>query len=85
MAFELMTQAELEELGLGSQEYPNLDKENGIFYNRFWKFEDEFISTDLLEFRRKYSNGSDIIYLISFNIVATGGKSFKKYEFYKEI
>ena len=85
MGFELMTNGELEALGLDSQEYPYLDKETGELDNRFFKFQDEFISDDFLQFRRKYSNGTNTVYLISFVLSATGGKEYTKYEFYKEV
>ena len=85
MGFALMTTAELKTLGLEGQEYPNLDKEIGILYNRFFKFQNEFISDDFLQFRRKYSNGTNTVYLISFVLSATGGKEYTKYEFYKEV
>tara|TARA_R110000744_G_scaffold22731_3_gene57964 strand:+ start:4270 stop:4512 length:243 start_codon:yes stop_codon:yes gene_type:complete len=79
-----MTTAELELLGLESQKYPGLDRETGVLKNRFWDFEDVFITTDLLEFRRKYISNTDAVYLISFKNVLEAGTAYTKYEFYKE-
>tara|TARA_R110002126_G_scaffold87349_1_gene210346 strand:- start:53 stop:310 length:258 start_codon:yes stop_codon:yes gene_type:complete len=84
MAFTKMTTAELELLGLESQKYPGLDRETGVLKNRFWDFEDVFITTDLLEFRRKYISNTDAVYLISFKNVLETGTAYTKYEFYKE-
>ena len=84
MAFVLMTAEEIKELGLESQDYPHMDGETGVLDKLYWKFEKEFISDDLLLFRRKYTNGTDVVYLISTKTAVAGGSEYTKYEFYKE-
>ena len=85
MGFIKMTDAELQAIGLVSQEDANLNKETGGFSSNVWTYENTFISDDSSEFRRKYKNGINSIFLISFKTVATGGNEYSKYEFYKEV
>ena len=69
MGFIKMTDAELQAIGLVSQEDANLNKETGGFSNNVWTYENTFISDDSSEFKT----------------VATGGNEYSKYEFYKEV
>ena len=85
MGFIKMTDAELQAIGLASQDDANLNKETGDFSNNSWSYENTFISDDISEIRKKYINGINSIFLIWFKTVATGGNEYSKYEFYKEV
>ena len=85
MGFIKMTDAELQAIGLASQDDANLNKETGDFSNNSWSYEKTFISDDTSEIRKKYIKGTNSIFLIWFKTAATGGKDYSKYEFYKEV
>ena len=85
MGFIKMSTAELQAIGLVSQEDANLNKETGGFSNNAWTYEKTFISDDISEIRKKYKNGTNSVFLISFKTLATGGNEYLDYEFYKEV
>lgn len=85
MGFIKMTDAELQAIGLVSQENAKLNKETGAFYDNTWKYKKTFVSDDTSEIRKKYTKGTNSIFLIWFKTVATGGNDYSEYEFYKEV
>lgn len=80
MAFVLMTQEELQTLGIASQTDTNLDLENGTFNKSGWNFAGEFVNENGSS-RRKYTNKEQVVYLINENTAQDG---FTEYKFYKE-
>ena len=69
MAFVLITDEELKNSEINTQEDSELDLESGFFCKDGWKFDNEFLSDDNTQYRRKYTTDKDYpiseIFLIS--------------------
>jgi len=85
MAYTEMTELDFQTYGLVSQKDAYLNEENGRFSNPKWRFEAEQITTDEAQIRRKYTDGTNIVYLISNKVTVADGDEWSSYKFYKEV
>lgn len=85
MALVLMSDEELNALGINGQGTGFLDTESGVFIQDGWDYLGTVISNDGTEFVRDYFNGITNIYIRTKNTIDGSGGIFPIYAIYKDV
>lgn len=85
MAFQKLTNQELNDLDITGQNSNFFNRFTGMFNHPNWSFINKSISDDALTVKYKYSNGITSIFAIRYSIDVSGSIEDGPFELYKEI